>query len=167
MPRKSIPSTTLMQAVRRHFGLHQRELAQFLGVSEAMIGHIEAGRKVLPGALLLRLTPLALHLPPDAGAAPAPAETLPPGAPLPAPAELDWRRRQCRHRAARLRRELTGLLQRATHAARWAAAQPEAAPHAAALTPADVARCHLLRLQADALETEAAALGALLAQAAG
>jgi DNA-binding XRE family transcriptional regulator len=177
MPRKSIPSTSLVQAVRRYFGLQQRELATFLGVSEAMIGHIEAGRKVLPGKLLLRLNALAIHLPPDADTAGAPAEGLPATAPSPETKELEWRRALCTQRAGRLRRELAALLHRATYAARWTAAlasQPDSLspptplpsealrPRAATLTPADVARYHLLRLQAEALETEAAALAALL-----
>lgn len=162
MPRKSIPSTTLVQAVRRYFGLEQQELAAYLGVTRAQVAHIESGRRALSSALLLRLNPLAVHLPPAAEAAPAPAEALPPSAPPPAPAELDWRRTQCLHRAGRLRRELAGLLQSATHAERWATAQPTAPAHAAALTPADVARYHLLRLQAEALETEALALAAIL-----
>ncbi len=80
---------------------------------------------------------------------------------------MEWRRHQCQYRAGRLRRELAGRRRGATHAARWAAAQPQAPAHAAALSPADVARYHLLRLQAEALETEAAALAALLAETAG
>ena len=167
MPRKSIPSTTLVQAVRRYFGLEQQQLAAYLGVTRAQVAHIESGRRALSSALLLRLNPLALHLPPDSDALAAPVGVLPPSAPAPDPKELDWRRRQCLHRAARLRRELAPLLQSATYAHRWAAAHPDAAPHAAALTPADVARTHLLRLQAEALETEAAALAALLSASSG
>ena len=161
MPRKSIPSTTLVQAVRRYFGLEQQALAAYLGVTRAQVAHIESGRRALSSALLLRLNPLARHLPPAAEAAP---DALPPSAPAPEAQALEWRRYQCTHRARRLRRELAGLLQSATYAHRWATAQPEAAALTpAALTPAAVARYHLLRLQAEALETEAAALTALLA----
>ncbi len=163
MPRPSIPSTTLVQAVRRYFGLEQQELAAYLGVSRAQVAHLESGRRALSSALLLRLNPLALHLPPTTETAPAPAQVLPATAPPPETRELEWRRYQCAHRAARLRRALAGLHRRAVHAERWATAQPTAARHAAALSPADVARYHLLRLQAEALETEAAALTALLA----
>lgn len=159
MPRKSIPSTTLVQAVRRYFGLGQQELATYLGVTRAQVAHLEAGRRALSSALLLRLNPLASHLPPTADTPPV---ALPPTAPRPEAKDLDGRRCQCLYRAARLRRELAGLLQAATHAARWAAAQPTAPAHADALTPAAVARYHLRRLQAEALETEAAALAALL-----
>ncbi len=159
MSRKSIPSTTLVQAVRRYFGLEQQALAAYFGVTRAQVAHIESGRRALSSALLLRLNPLARHLPPAAEAAP---DALPPSAPAPEAQALEWRRAQCAHRARRLRRALAGLLQSATHAHRWATALPEAAAHAAALTPAAVARYHLLRLQAEALETEAAALTALL-----
>lgn len=166
MPRKSIPSATLVQAVRRYFGMQQSELAAYLGVTAAFVGHVEAGRKVLSGRVLLRLNPLAVHLPPEAEMTAPPATALPPAAPAPEPSELDWRRRQCLHRAAGLRRELASLLQRITYAERWAAlpVQPGATPlRATPLTSADVARYHLLRLQAEAFEMEAAALAALLA----
>ncbi|UOQ99511.1 helix-turn-helix domain-containing protein [Hymenobacter sp. 5317J-9] len=162
MPRKSISSNTLMQAVRRYFGLEQQELATYLGVTRAHVAHVEAGRRTLSSALLLRLTPLARHLPAESENAPALTETLPSSAPAPDAQELEWRQHQCRHRAGRLRRELVALHQRAIHAERWAAAHPEGPAHAATLTPADVARYHLLRLQAEALETEAAALASLL-----
>ena len=167
MPRKSFPSATLMQAVRHYFGLEQQELARYLGVTRAQVAHIESGRRALSSALLLRLNPLALHLPPDAETAPAPVEELPPSAPPPETGELDWRRRQCLHRAARLRRELAALLQQVAYAERWAALPAgigaSVPGKATALSPADVARYHLLRLRAEALETEAAALAALLA----
>ena len=42
---------------------------------------------------------------------------------------------------------------------------PSWQPQKAGLLPAEVAEYHLLRLQAEALETEAAALAALLAEA--
>jgi DNA-binding XRE family transcriptional regulator len=164
MPRKSIPSATLMQAVRRHFGLEQQELAAYLGISRQHVASIEAGRRVMTGPVLLRLNPLAVHLPAAAETAgPAPRPLSPPD-----PALLDARLDYCRHHAARLRRALRKLDAQATLAARWAALPPAAigaaSPPAQAtpLTPAEAARYHLLRLQAEALETEAAALAALL-----
>lgn len=179
MPRKSIPSTTLLQAVRRHFGLQQQEMATYLGVSEAMIGHIEAGRKGLPGAVLVRLTPLALHLPAALPPAPAPADGSS-GFVSPAAGPLEARLDYCRHRATRLRRELRPLLHAAEVARRWQQALPALLADAAPGSPAHrwllrrqeqatadldaeaSARYHLLRLRAEALETEAAALAALL-----
>ena len=88
MPRRAIPSTTLARAVRDYFGLQQHELGRLLGVSAAMIGHLEAGRKSMSPALLLRLLPLARQLPP-AGTRPVVAAALPPTAPPPAAHELE------------------------------------------------------------------------------
>ena len=194
MPRKSIPSTTLVQAVRRYFGLHQRELAQLLGVSEAMIGHLEAGRKALPGAVLLRLSPLAVLLPATERARPATPvpEEPPPAAPAPGP--LEARLDLCRHQASKLRRELRKLAAAQAQARRWQqvlpgllaglptpgpAPEPAEAARArrwllsrqqqaqALLHDADLAaRYHLLRARAQALEAEAATLAALLEPAA-
>ncbi|MBO0356497.1 hypothetical protein J0X19_00940 [Hymenobacter sp. BT186] len=190
MPRRAIPSTTLVAAVRKYFGLVQHELAAYLGVSPELVKHIEAGRRTLTGPVLLRLNSLAQLLPPDAPAQPAAPEPdmPPPGAPAPGPLEarLDY----CQHHAGKLRRELRTLAAGQAQARRWQAvlpgllrapALPEVllpAPDAhrarqwllarqqqatAILTDADtVARYHLLRLRADALETEAAALAELL-----
>lgn len=93
MPRKSIPSTTLVQAVRRYFGLEQQELAAYLGIGRAMVGHLESGRRSLSATLLLRLNPLALHLPATEPPLPL-AEALPPGAPLPS-APTTWPTTTC------------------------------------------------------------------------
>ena len=174
MPRKSIPSTSLVQAVRRHFGLHQFELAAYLGVGRAMVGHLEAGRRPLPTPVLLRLAPLASLLPPaETIAEAAKPELLPPAA-APLAARLD----QCQHEAAHLRRTLSRMSQQLEHARRWqqalpallAAADERARPwllrrqeQATADLDAEAsAGYHLLRLRAEALEAEAAALAALL-----
>ena len=134
--------------------------------------------------MLLRLNPLAVLLP-DTPATPLP-EALPPGLPAPAPGPLAARRDYCLHKAGQLRRELRTLSQEAGRAARWQQVLPgllaglpaptepgEAARierqrgwllrRADTFSPADVARHHLLRLRAEALETEAAALAMLLA----
>ncbi|RTQ52540.1 hypothetical protein EJV47_05890 [Hymenobacter gummosus] len=70
MPRPSAPSAALAAAVRAHFGLTQAELAQFVGVSRALLGHDEAGRRVLPEAAAHRLWVLARFLPPPDGQGP-------------------------------------------------------------------------------------------------
>jgi DNA-binding XRE family transcriptional regulator len=130
--------------------------------------------------------PTSLRLASAAGTSPPLALTPPESAPL--LARLDY----CRHHARRLRRLLRPLEAQAAVAARWAAAlpalraalppAPAAEPDAATDWPAwlnwfrhrwlsqrltalpadQSARYHLLRLQAEALEAEAAALAALL-----
>lgn len=177
MPRRALPSTSLVRAVRRYFGLLQSELAAYLGISPELVKHIEAGRRSLSSAVLLRLSSLA-RLVPDA-LPPLPAALA--EVPAPAAGPLAARRDYCLHKARRLRRELGQLLEQATYASRWHHALPTlladastAAPRTQAwllrrpaTTEADeAARYHLLRLQAEALETEAAALAALLAPAA-
>jgi len=188
MPRPSLPSTTIMASVRRHFGLEQQELAAYLRITRAAVANIEAGRRGLSAPVMLRLLPLVQQLPP----APLPAPTLaalPADAPPPLAADLESRRDQCEHKAARLRRELTTVSRQAGYALRWQAAMPALlaalptpdsptptpehqqaqrthqwlARRAGGLSPADVTQYHLLRLQAEAFEAEAAALAALLA----
>ncbi|MBO2008140.1 helix-turn-helix domain-containing protein [Hymenobacter negativus] len=175
MARKSIPSTTLVQTVRHYFGLQQSELAAYLGVTAAFIGHLEAGRKVLPSQVLLRLAPLAAWLPaPDAPASPA----APVPEALPDPEPLKARCDFCQYRAANLRRRLRPLEVHAAQARRWqqvlpallAAADARTRPWllrrqeqaARELGPEAVAERLVLRLQAEAFETEAAALATLL-----
>lgn len=190
MPRRSIPSTTLVAQVRRYFGLEQQELAAYLGISRMQLANLEAGRRTLTSKLLLRLNPLAALLPADAPARPAVPEPdlPPPGTPEPGPVEarLDY----CHHQAGKLRRELRQLAATQAQARRWQAVLPGllAAPalpevlvpptEAArarqwlldrqgraetTLHDADAAaRYHLLRLRAEALETEATGLVALL-----
>ncbi|WP_022823513.1 helix-turn-helix domain-containing protein [Hymenobacter norwichensis] len=190
MPRKSIPSTTLVAQVRRYFGLEQQELAGYLGISRPYVADIEAGRRTLTAAVLLRLNPLARLLPaatPTTSSAPEPTDvpTIPP-----APGLLEARLDYCQHHARRLRRELQQLAAAAVKVRRWQAVLPGllAAPalpetllpaaeahrarqwllHRQQQTTALLndsawaARYHLLRLRAEALETEAAALVELL-----
>lgn len=175
MPRKSIPSTTVVQAVRGHFGLQQQELAAYLGVSPELVKHIEAGRRIATTPVLLRLAPLAALLPgPDAPAATvAPATACPPD-----PAPLEARRDFCQYRAANLRRRLRPLEALAARAQRWQQVLPGLLAAADARTelwllrrqeqatqelgPAATAERLLLRLQAEAFETEAAALTKML-----
>ncbi|PJJ60097.1 helix-turn-helix domain-containing protein [Hymenobacter chitinivorans] len=190
MPRKSISSTTLVAQVRKHFGLDQQELADYLGISRPYVADIEAGRRVLTGRVLLRLNPLAALLPADAPARPAPPtpEVPPPG--TPAAGLLTERLRACQHQAGKLRQELEKLAATHAQARRWQQVLPGllAAPGLPAVltTPAettrtrqwllerqqqahatlhdadDTARYHLLRLRAEALEMEAAGLAELL-----
>jgi transcriptional regulator with XRE-family HTH domain len=201
MSRRFIPSNSLEAAVRRYFGISQATLAQFLGISQGQLANVEAGRRTLGTAAMLRLVPLAKLVPEVLPATTGTEPELPlPVAPAPGP--LEARRRFCVWRAVNLRYELLGLTQRAIQGQRWQlalpivlAALPPAAPEApdrpppdasratlaawarftyprllvqqwaTAFTPDDAARYHLLRLQAEALETEAAALAVLLANA--
>ena len=190
MPRKSIPSNTLLAQVRKYLGLEQQELGDYLGISRQLIANIEAGRRSLTGPLLLRLNPLAALLPTKGPARPATPEPehAPPAALAPGPLEarLDY----CRHHAEKLRRELLKLAATQAAARRWQAVLPAllAAPapaeglvppaeaararqwllarqqqaHATLHDPDEAARYHLLRLRIEALETEAAGLAALL-----
>ena len=67
-------STTVAALVRRHFALTQAELGQWLGVSQATIEAVEAGRRQLsarPDARLGRLHSL-LALPPEPTPEPPP-----------------------------------------------------------------------------------------------
>ncbi|RIY10016.1 hypothetical protein D0T11_10735 [Hymenobacter rubripertinctus] len=170
--------------LRAWFGLRQPELALYLGLSTIQVQGIETGRRRLTLPVTEALLPLLAHLPaPDADAA-APTAALPPDQPAPTPADLDFRRRVCQQRAARLRTQAARLSQQAHQAHRWAlvlpallAAPPDPDPERATwrtgwlrrqarpLSAAAVTRWHLLQAQAQALETEAAALTALLATA--
>jgi transcriptional regulator with XRE-family HTH domain len=164
--------------VRRHFGLDQATLAAYLGMGAGMVGHLEAGRKTLSLAATRRLLPLLQALPaPAAAAATAtdPAAYLAPPDTAPLAARLDY----CQHHAARLRRELAALTQQLEVARRWQQALPTLLAQAAAqarpwllrrqeqaaadLDGEAAARYHLLRLRAEALESEASALRQLLA----
>ena len=190
VPRKSIPSTTLLAAVRHYFALQQQQLAAYLGVSPELVKHIEAGRRAMSSALLLGLNPLAQVVPdhptPDARE----FNDVPPAAPE--PSLLEARLDECRHKAGQLRRKMRPLARRTRFAKRWqqvlpgllaaTPAQAEApdtpaargrrwllarqADAAADLDAVSAAEWHLLRVRADALEAEAAALAALLPPAA-
>jgi DNA-binding XRE family transcriptional regulator len=186
--RRFISTDSPIRAVRRYFGLTQQELALFLDVGKAIIGHIEAGRRDLSLTLKLRLFPLSRHLPPAATIRPPDDEPLPATAPAPAAAPLESRRKECLALAATLRLKLVPLTARAVYTSRWQQVLPTVlAEHAQLTNPAEqewaavlrpwlerlggrfgahrVAQHHLLRLRAEALEAEAAALAALLATA--
>ncbi|MBO2009446.1 hypothetical protein [Hymenobacter negativus] len=192
MTHRRLSTETPIGAVRRYFGLSQQELAMFLNVGKAIIGHIEAGRRDLTLALRLRLFPLLRHLPAPP-LLPPDDEPLPATTPAPEAAPLAFRRKVCLHRAQGLRLELMKLTARAVYASRWQQALPtiladlEAAAAllppvpedgdlnasirrwlpslARRFKPSHAAQYHLLRLQAEAYETEAAALAELLARA--
>ena len=180
MGRKSIPSTTDVARVRRYFGLGQRELGRYLGVSAAMVGHLEAGRRLLSGPVLRRLSVLATQVPagPVRLPPPVPVPAVMP-APVPLEARLDW----CRWQAGLLRPRLRRLEGRLTYAHRWQQAlatllvavtesthqssedQPAADWLRQQVQESDTeaaAEWHLLRARLAALEAEAAALAALL-----
>ena len=128
MPRRPASLASIAAAVRAHFSLEQQELAQWLGLSTAAVGHLETGRRALSPAAAEALAPLVAHLPPP-GAAPAPALRLASAVPSlalspPEAAPLAARLDYCQHHARRLRRALRPLEAQAAVAARWAAALP-------------------------------------------
>lgn len=176
MARPSHPAETPSALVRAYFGLDQQTLAAGLGVGREQLANIEAGRRK-PRATAQRLLPLLQALPADSALAAAPALAAALASPAAAPllARLDY----CQHHARRLRRDLKKLETTLEYARRWQAALPALlaqAPDARARqwllrrqeqAAADLdaeasAAYHLLRLRAEALETEAAALAALL-----
>lgn len=137
MARPAVYSDTLLARVRRHYGLHQAELAALLGISPAQAHYLEAGRRTLTPAVAERLAPFLAPL--DArpettaeAAARQLAETtaalrepLPPPPPGPFDADpLARRRAACLHEARTLRWRLRALPEQAAVAARWAAALP-------------------------------------------
>ena len=194
MPRRPASLDSVVAALRQYFHLGQPELAQWLGMSIAAVGHLETGRRALGPAAAEALAPLVALLPPPGGpaaralrlaSAAPPALAMAPPNVAPLLARLDY----CQHHARRLRRALAPLEAQAATAARWAAALPAlraalppdpgpTAPDPAAdwpawqvwhrhrwltqrptaLPPDLSARYHLLRLQAEALEAEVAAL---------
>lgn len=190
MSRFAVPSKSLVAVVRRYFGISQADMAGFLGISQGQLANIEAGRRGFSVAARLRLDPLAALV---SEVPPPPAEPLAEALPLPvgpAAAPLEARHDYCVWKARNLRYELRALLPRVEVARRWQTALPAllatlppAAPDpappgewtrltyprelaqlwATAFLPDDAARHHLLRLQAEALEMEAAALAHLLA----
>jgi transcriptional regulator with XRE-family HTH domain len=192
MPRRSYPSTNPFAQVRAYYGITQRELAAYLGITEPTLNHLEANRRVPARAVLERLAPLAQQMQPAATDAPLPTA---PTAGRPDPGPLAARRAACLYHAGNLRWQLRHLPERARTAARWAQAlpglraalppadAPAPAPtdlearreavrlayvrdfldlQATALDPATLSQWHLLHLRAEALEAEAAALAALL-----
>jgi|GEM_PF-3531093 len=112
MAHRFISALTTLGAVRRYFGLNQKDMALVLGVGKAMIGHIEAGRRDLSFALRERLRPLFHRLtPPQLGE--AGDEELPATATAPAPDPLLARRRFCQLKARVLRYQLRPLVAQA------------------------------------------------------
>lgn len=174
MARPSRPAQTSFALVREYFGLDQQTLAAGLGVAREQLAGYETGRRGHTAATTQRLLPLLQALPAAPVPPAAPAAGLAPPAAAPLLARLD----HCRHHAARLRRELDKLETTLEHARRWQAALPALLAQADARTrpwllrrqeqaAADLdaeasAQYHLLRLRAEALEAEAAALVALL-----
>lgn len=108
-----------------HFALSQAELADFLGVSRALLANVEAGRRNLPYPALGRLFVLIRWLPAPTGEGPtAPDFAAEPAAPADQPNldELDYRRRCVRFAISGIELELQGRGQRQqTYARRhWA-----------------------------------------------
>ncbi|GAB3832720.1 hypothetical protein [Hymenobacter jeollabukensis] len=130
MPRRIAPNSSLLGRVRAWFGLAQPDLALYLGVSQPLLHTTETGQRGLSHPVSVALGPLLHQLPPPevVAAAPDPEAPLPPATPAPDAADLDFRRRACLHRAARLLREAEGLASRARVAARWAEALPALLP---------------------------------------
>ena len=140
MARRAALSDTLMGRVRVWFGLTQAELALYLNLSPTLVRGIETGRRALTSAVLASLSPLAMHLPDDALAAPTAADdVLPPAdaADTPDAAELDFRRRVCLAQAARLAAELEQLTQQAQMVHRWERALPALLLATPPLSPGD------------------------------
>ena len=191
MPRTAAYSNSRLGRVRRYFGLQLRELAALLGISPALATQLEAGRRTLTREVHARLAPF-LDVLEAAPASPPPPETPPPGSFEAGP--LERRRAACLHEAHNLRWQLRTLPEQAAVSARWAAALPTllaalpTPPPAAeapttreegrlryghawlatvplALPPDVLAEWHLAHQRALALESEAAALTALLAGA--
>ncbi len=114
--------------VRAHFGIKQWELASFLNISRTLLGMVELNKRELPTRALLRLLPLAQHLPATAAAG-SPAEPPPaPGSGVPGERLEDPALRQrlaaCQYEAERLRRELVASKMRYEAAARFVAVVP-------------------------------------------
>jgi len=175
MARPSRPAATPFALVRDYFGLDQQTLAAGLGVAREQLAGYETGRRGHQAATTQRLLPLLQALPATPAPPADPAAGLAPPAAAPLLARLDY----CQHHAARLRRELAKLETTLEYARRWLAALPALLAQATderarqwllrrqAQATADLdaeasAYYHLLRLRAEALETEAAALAALL-----
>lgn len=182
-------SSSLVAEVRKFFGLQQQQLADYIGVSRELLANVEAGRRDISSSVLLRLNPLAARMPEHA----APDATDFSDEPITAPhaADLEFRRAECLHKAGQLRWKMRPLARRIRFAKRWqqvlpgllaaAATEPVADPQAARarrwllsrqadaadeLDALQSAQWHLLRVRAEALEAEAAALAALLPPAA-
>ena len=149
MPRPPAVSDSVLARIRAWFGLHLGDLSLYLGVSKTLTHAIETNRRALTPAVRTALLPLLLQLPPpEMPATPAAGAPLPPGTPAPDAADLDFRRRECLYRAARLLAQADALAARAHVAARWAAALPALSPPAADAPAADPATPAALALAA-------------------
>lgn len=127
MPRSAPYTGSRLARVCQYFGLQQRELAALLGISNALVRQLEAGRRTLTPTIAARLAPFLASVPDAATAAAqllanAQAEArafLPPPPPGPFdPTPLEKRRAACLHEAANLRyrlRELPTWAQQAAH----------------------------------------------------
>ncbi|GAA3939875.1 hypothetical protein GCM10022406_24900 [Hymenobacter algoricola] len=174
-----------------YFGLRAYDMAHYLGVDAGQLSRLASGRRPTGPAVQEALAPFVKCMPAMAPTS-GPLALAPPAA-----AALEARLDYCRHHARRVRRALRPLEAQAQAAARWSAAlpafraalptDPGAEPDSVAAWPAwhtwfrhrwldrrpgtldpdQSAAYHLLRLRAEALETEAAALQALLPPAAG
>lgn len=145
MPRRPAVSDSVLARVRAWFGLQLGELALYLGVSKTLTHAIETNRRALTPAVRAALLPLLLQLPPpEVPAVPAPGTPLPPDTPAPDAADLDFRRRECLHRATGLLAQAEALATRAHVAARWADALPALLPPAEGAPVADTPAAHAL-----------------------
>ncbi|MCC2544962.1 helix-turn-helix transcriptional regulator [Hymenobacter sp. BT175] len=188
MTRSLVSEQNILARIRSWFGLRQEQLALYLDVSPALVRSIETRRRSLTLPVGEAMLPLARQLPEPITLLDEPLPTtLPPGCPAPDASALDFRRRVCLQRAARLRAQVAPLARRAHHARRWQQALPTLlAAHAISpgtadpdeveraawltgwlhrrarpLTGEEVTRWHLLEAQAQAYEFEAATLAAL------
>ncbi|RTQ46816.1 XRE family transcriptional regulator [Hymenobacter gummosus] len=179
-------SDSLLQRIRRYFGLDQHEMAMWLGLTQPQLSRYESGDRAMPIEVDMDLEPWRVQLPAE------PLTTPAYGPPQRGP--LEARLNYCQHHARRLRWQLRPLEEQAVLAARLAAAlphlraalPPDPGPEAnpdpvtdwpgvlnqhrhrwlshrrTTLLPGQSAQYQLWRLQAEALETEAAALRELL-----
>ncbi|WP_187632090.1 helix-turn-helix transcriptional regulator [Hymenobacter lutimineralis] len=63
MPRRALPSTSVLARIRAWFGLQQQELALYLGVTQQLVQGIEAGNRKMSTAVAMAMLPLARQLP--------------------------------------------------------------------------------------------------------
>lgn len=175
--------------LRRFYGMIQQELAALLGITPALVSYLESGQRALSQEVSRRIVPFLAAM---EAVKVIPNVDTPPAGPV-EPGPLERRRAACLHEAHNLRWQLRALPEQAAVAARWAltlpvlrAALPPPPPQdkapttfegvrlrhvqawldtvPLALSPEELAQWHLRHLRALALETEAAALSALLGQ---
>lgn len=193
MARPAKHSSSLLAQVRAYYGLTQDDMATYLGVAASLVSHFEAGRRQPSLALLDALAPLTRQLPDEPAPAPAVPAGSPAADPLQERLRYcRWRAANLRHElrpletqaavAARWAQALPALLAplppadptrppvlnatpagQAAYRQWWQRCWLEGRP--TTLPPAALAQWHLLRLRAEALEAEAAALEKLLASA--